>query len=414
MRSGTNSAARMHRAIRGTGATTPAVKYENYPRYGNYASDSIGEFGYDPLARRVFDPANSFDYMGYSFLNPWVSPYTYASLMARTAPAMGGAANIWRPRMTTLFLDLTIDRSRQVFRRPSFHFPAVPNPGCGDCRCGFSVEFLDACHGVLGCHLLHDDCCSCGPLCWPRSFHAELPLPVGARWLTVWEGCAKLYEECIPDPPTVSLDCNSAAGDNFRLDWAAVPAAGSWQRAEDLWFLVQWLDIDGSWRGLMPRTRERTALVPARLFGSRRRMRVRVLATSGIATGAAECILTLPEPKRRPITLILAGNVAPAEPVSGSVQVEQSGVRAYAVDEAGRAVPEPGFVWFDSAGHEIARGRRLSRRDFRKVDTLRLVATKLLPRRAAPGEHRWSVHRRGRHLVLEPQSASANPYSVDP
>lgn len=176
--------------------------------------------------------------MGYSFLNPWVSPYTYASLMARTAPAMGGAANIWRPRMTTLFLDLTIDRSRQVFRRPSFHFPAVPNPGCGDCRCGFSVEFLDACHGVLGCHLLHDDCCSCGPLCWPRSFHAELPLPVGARWLTVWEGCAKLYEECIPDPPTVSLDCNSAAGDNFRLDWAAVPAAGSWQRAEDLWFLV--------------------------------------------------------------------------------------------------------------------------------------------------------------------------------
>ena len=50
MRSGTNSAARMHRAIRGTGATTPAVKYQNYPRYGNYASDSIGEFGYDPLA----------------------------------------------------------------------------------------------------------------------------------------------------------------------------------------------------------------------------------------------------------------------------------------------------------------------------------------------------------------------------
>lgn len=162
------------------------------------------------------------------------------------------------------------------------------------------------------------------------------------------------------------------------------------------------------------RTRERTALVPARLFGSRSRMRVRALATSGLATGAAECMLTLPEPRPRPITVIIASDVGPSEPVPGSaVPVGQSGVRAYAVDDAGRSGPDPGFVWFDGAGHEIARGRRLTRRDLRKVDIIRLVPTKLLSRRAAPGEHRWSLHGDGRHLVLRPQPDHIKPYSPD-
>lgn len=386
----------------------PGRPDEDYPNYGNYVSDSIGEFGYDPVAGTVFDPVNSYDFMGYSNINSWVSPYTYTGLMSRTAAIAGGAAGPWRPtRTTTLFLDLTMDRQRRVTRRPSFHFPALPRSGGCDCQSEFSVEFLDACHGVLGCHPLPDDCCSCGHQCWPRGFRAELPLPSGARWLVVWADQTKLYEECIPDPPTVSVDCNSvAAGNQFRLDWDAASSLD----AQDLWFLVQWQDTNGAWRGLMPRTRERSAVVPIRLFGSRSRMAVRVLATSGLATGVAQCVLTRPTPPAIPATVVITSDGGAADPVPGAtVPVGRRGIRADAVDEAGRAIPDPGFVWFDGAGNAIARGKRLTRRDLRGVDTVRLIATRLLSRRATPGEHRWSVHRSGSQLELRPGAEPTTP-----
>lgn len=392
--------------------SSPGSPDDDYPVYGNYPSDSIGEFGYDPVTDTVFDPVNAFDFMGYTGSNNWVSPYTYTGLMSRTAPTAGGAAGPWRPiRAMTLFLDLSIDRQRRVSRRPSFHFPAVPRSGGGGCHTPFSVEFLDDCHGVLACHPLPEDCCSCGSSCWPRSLRGELPLPSGARWLVVWEDRTKVYEECIPDPPAVSLDCNPVAdSNNFRLDWAAVPSQPS-VRAEDLWFLVQWQDTNGAWRGLMPRTRERSALVPVRLFGSRRRMAVRVLATAGLATGMAQCVLARPASPPQPVTVVITG-AGPGDTVPGTpVPVGPAGVRADAVDEAGRAIPDPGFVWFDGAGRAIARGRRLNRRALRGVDTLRLVATKLLLRRATPGTQRWSVHRNGASIELRQAGEPKPPYS---
>jgi len=64
-----------------------------------------------------------------------------------------------------------------------------------------------------------------------------------ARWLVIWRDRTKLYEECIPAPPAVSLDCNvSASDESYRLDWAA-----STLDPCDIWYLVQWEDLDGTW-----------------------------------------------------------------------------------------------------------------------------------------------------------------------
>jgi len=115
------------------------------------------------------------------------------------------------------------------------------------------------------------------------SVSRRTPMPSDARWLVIWRDRTKLYEECIPAPPAVSLDCNvSASDESYRLDWAA-----STLDPCDIWYLVQWEDLDGTWRGLAPRTRERSMTVPGQLMSGRTTMRVRVLATSGLATGSA-------------------------------------------------------------------------------------------------------------------------------
>lgn len=53
----------------------------SYPHYGTFASDSIGEIGFNPAANFAFDPATTFDFMGYSNGTLWVSPYTYLGLL---------------------------------------------------------------------------------------------------------------------------------------------------------------------------------------------------------------------------------------------------------------------------------------------------------------------------------------------
>jgi hypothetical protein len=61
---------------------TPANQDSNYPQYNGFPSDSIGEIGFDPNNDVAFDPAATFDFMGYSG-SRWVSPYTYTGLMGQ-------------------------------------------------------------------------------------------------------------------------------------------------------------------------------------------------------------------------------------------------------------------------------------------------------------------------------------------
>jgi hypothetical protein len=59
----------------------PASTDDSYPDYGTFPSDSIGEIGFDPATNAAFDPATTFDFMGYSGGTLWVSPYTYLGLL---------------------------------------------------------------------------------------------------------------------------------------------------------------------------------------------------------------------------------------------------------------------------------------------------------------------------------------------
>lgn len=133
-----------------TRCSNPSDQDGNYPRYDGFPSDSIGEIGFDPITDRTFDPAGTFDFMGYS--SPvWVSPYRYTGLMGQfpatsglaraasalrmlraagteAAPVGGGErpGGEWRRvEMETLFLGLSVRRDGSVHRRPSFHYPSL-------------------------------------------------------------------------------------------------------------------------------------------------------------------------------------------------------------------------------------------------------------------------------------------------
>ncbi len=353
---------------------------DEYPQYASFARHSIGEFGFDTLTddgnRRVKSPSNNYDFMGYALVNRWISPYTYVALMEPGDPVSGNAAQAasapgsrgggpWRPRRSMmLFLDMSIDHCRRVIRRTSFHFEALTSGRKGQ-PSRFRLEFLDECHKVLGCHKLHEDLPPCTRSCCTQTFYERLIFPEDAHWLVVYDDKDKIYEECIPPVPQMSIDCNYDQANNvFKINWLAQTQQAD---SDDIWYLVHWQDVDGSWRGLVPRTQERAATIHPRLFGTRTQMRVRVLASSGIATGEIECLLTLPDP--RPAVAIV------------SVAVLSSGhARAVVHDDAGRQLSSPGIIWFDETGRQLASGNVLDIRRIGAAAQVRAVATNFTSR----------------------------------
>lgn len=358
---------------------TPANTNSEYPNYDGFASDSIGEYGYDPVLNRVFDPLGVYDMMGYSSPE-WISPYTYAKLMAKFPPVSGleaGSAGsaysamrmmiaanakvpsqipewIRRP-MPTLFLDLRISRDRKVERRPSFHFEALPG-STGFGKSGFTAEFADEEGNPLGCFPLRNPCQHCNPECWPKTFSERIPFPSGARALRIWEGKDLLYEERIPDPPKIELQGVYHTGKPgtvqveegfWELRWS--PANS---KEDVLWYLVQWEDGPGVWRGVAPRTSDRSIIIRPAAVGGHRVVRIRVLATSGIATGSAECNLTRESgsssaPSREIVLPDLPDKGGPLPRI----------LRGSIIDTLGRGHSGVHLAWFDDVGAEIGRGR---------------------------------------------------------
>jgi hypothetical protein len=128
--------------------------------------------------------------------------------------------------------------------------------------------------------------------------------------------------------------------------------------SRDLWYLVQWRDRRGTWRGAAPRTQRTSLKIPRRLFQRERLIAVRVLASSGIATGIGTWEGSL---------------TPPAGPRGGDVEVSLVGVetrkegahpipnvlRAVAHGPDGGTIPGATLRWYDSRGAEIGRGRSL-------------------------------------------------------
>ena len=234
------------------GCTPPAQDPNNaYPQYNTFNSDSIGVFGFDPLANAVFSPASAFDFMT-AFAQPvsstWISPYTHQGLLGPTqgGPSPGGGMTLLRGEHKMLFLGLEIGRDRGVARRVSFHHQAVLQ-GTSRCESPFVYQFRDAEQRVLDCGVLH--ClCSSACRCWPKTIRDVVPYPASAAHFAVYEDDKQIYEEAILGPPRVKIAEHSAKEGGIELKWTASTDA--------LAFLVHYRDLKtGEWRGVAPGSR---------------------------------------------------------------------------------------------------------------------------------------------------------------
>lgn len=331
----------------------------NYPQYGNFFSDSIGVFGFDPTdnVNGVKDPAAITDFMGYSPDDTWISAYTYNSLRGSNFGPVGGSSpsgNHAHGRQGVfsdmLHIGLSIARDRKVTRRPSFHFLS---PGRNRCGCGdFQAELRDEKQNPLMCVPLNP-CCDGGCCeCYPKILRDVIPWADGARWLTIYEHGKPIYEEPIPDPPMVKIEGADQLQDGVLLKWDAVSENGDKQ----LWFVVQWLDAKaGEWRGAAARLTDRQLKLPAALFRRDRALAVRVLATSGIATGMAQNEVTFEGWKDAPPKLWLR-----QAPNAGQKPVVVTGViEAVVTDGMDAQLDDSRAAWHGADGSSLAIGRKL-------------------------------------------------------
>jgi hypothetical protein len=337
---------------------TPGDVDPNYPQYGAFPTGSIGVFGFDPTSDQVFSPAIFLDFMSYGFPQ-WVSAYTYKHLSGILTPIPGSGAAVnplaFPPsKAEMLRLRIIVSRDRTVTRVPSFHHTA-PAQGPIEHSC-FTAELLDESKHVLVCQPLAS-CCGSTCDCWPKRAAANIPWSPASRWLRIWEADKMIYEEAIPDPPTVKIHGSDSKADGLHLKWSAKHASKA--DKGHLWYVVHWFDREFSiWRGVAPSQQETSLVIPSNLFVSSD-LRIRVLATSGIATGYAEADLKSDKPQGPNHEIVLVGH-APGAP-EGPYSANQV-LHAIAVDPSGRQASTHSLVWYDNNGAQIGRGSHVDLR----------------------------------------------------
>lgn len=155
-----------------------------------------------------------------------------------------------------------------------------------------------------------------------------------------------IYEEQIPDPPQLQWKSKSKTPEGMSLKWEAKSGSSG----QEMRYLVQFEDRPGVWRGIMPRSQELKIVVPWDFFKRRNQLHVRVLASSGIATGSIDDWLVLDKP---------ADNTPPVTPPEQPpVVVSPFGLLEPGKDVGAylRAMSEPGAHarWYDDAGAELS------------------------------------------------------------
>jgi hypothetical protein len=338
----------------------PSNPDNNFPQYNGFSRNSIGEFGYDPLSNTVFNPATTFDLLAPGLSPRWMSPYNYSRLFSAIGGSIGGGGPfgdiIPKVPVEVLNLRLTINRDRRVSRDHSFHFPAT-RIGNGGHPTDYTVEFLDEEGNTLACFRLSCSCTECGPNCYPVLVRDRVPMPTNAGQLRVWEGPDRMiYEEQIPAPPQLQFKGHWRMQEGLRLEWEPMPD----YTEQDLCYLVQFEDRPGVWRGIAPRRQEAQIVVPWEFFRQRSRLHIRVLASSGIATGSIDEWIT-PEkpngngpptvPSEQPPVVVVSPN-GPLEP--GKIV----GPYLRAVSEGGASLR-----WYDDAGAELSGSATLDVRE---------------------------------------------------
>ncbi len=340
----------------------PPSEDDDYPQYGNYVSDSIGEFGFNPVDNQVFDPAATRDFMGYS-PNNWISPYTYRALMTKGDPvgyspirsrrnatfaslaaaSADGTSAVERPewnkqRIPLMFLSMHVDHDRVVLV-PSFTYSAyVRRPGQNS---NYEVHLEDADCKVLACVPLQHACSVCDKHCGPQHLQGEVPWYDEAHRLVLRKHGEDIKAFDIECKPRIDVKTKPKKNGDLLVQWSSTGEAGP------LWWLVQWRDRDGTWRGVAPRTQDDHMIIPKRYqWAAKGKLKLRVLAVHLLHTAAQEIEASTQqtEPPIRIDVRRLPGG---------------GGYRAAAVDPMGRNLPADDLVWYDEAGGEIARGADL-------------------------------------------------------
>lgn len=398
-----------------TRCATPRNTDDDYPRYSGYDSDSIGEFGVDTADGSIKDPASAHDIMGYSG-NKWISPYTYKALLSRipavAGPSPAAAGRIdedrgdWiKIKTPQLFLVMSITRKRAVRLGPAFHFPAYPQP-LGTMPTSFEVELQDDKGNMLKHACLfasaHEDACACAHDAFPLRIRQAIGFDPAATRLVIYECGEPVFEREIGEAPPLELVVDGAA------DALAPSLSLRWSAAADqpLWYLVQWRDAAGTWRGLAPRTTANSLTVPKWVFGRQQAVGIRVLASSGIATGEVRWEGQLaPSPILRAarVTIGLAGMSSAA---SGTVAIPAL-LRASVRTGRGAALPASRVFWYDHRGTEIGRGGTL---DLRALSPgFHTISTVMLDAGHGPGSQNWDIEvRRGGQFLLHLKQPSSH------
>jgi hypothetical protein len=386
----------------------PANVDPKYPSYGALPAGSIGVFGFDPVGYQVFNPASTFDTMAYRFPQ-WISAYTYLAIAGAGNPGEGGSggAGLGSPHALTdipielLFLSLEVHRDRKVRRRPSFHFAALPRPAklCSE----FVVELLDVDREVLICTPLSCDCDEAGHHCWPKRFRSAVPYPKDARWLLVYEEERKLHEEWIPRPPRVEAKVRQD-GDFVELSWRAQHEGDDddGDGCCEFWYLVQWFDAeDETWRGVAPRTRATDMRLPPELLRGQEVLRLRVLASCGIATGMATAEAKGRGREKPTVQLVTQRD--------GAALGNQ--VTAVLVAPGGRHMELDKAAW-TVAGREVGLGASL---DLRSLPQGTSEVRAFLKGSTGTFSQSWTVRRDGGRFMLEQEGpAQANEPPEEP
>ena len=349
---------------------SPLDTDDDFPNYGSYVSDSVGEFGFDVENNTVFDPATSRDFMGYSGTN-WISPYTYAALMAKGDPSPStGAMARWmltaggpgaselddvesagrrpfdpgRPewikrRERVLFLRVLADgKDVEVF--PSFTYKAYRRPR--GVPTDYEVHVLDDTRNLLACVPLERRCPSCATDCGPVELVAQVPIAGEPARLVVRRKGKNLEKVDFEPPVRLVCDSGTTSDGDLHLKWEGHGSGAP------IWYLVQWADRDGTWRGLAPRTQETELEVPRRIrWATKDKIYIRILAVELLTTSS--CDLEIRGHHEEP-------------PVDVVVYDTPGSVGVLATDPLGRQVPSGHLAWFDDKGGEVARGDRLPRR----------------------------------------------------
>jgi hypothetical protein len=328
----------------------PPYPDPDYPNYPPYPSASIGEVGFDPSSESAFDPARTFDFMGYC-TPAWVSPYTYAALIgamqARLAARGISAAGEPATARERLHLNVHV-RPDGVHVPPAFHWTDEPRVGSGQWL-PVNVELFDANGGLLVSHRCRLSDASQDPDGRWLDLREEIPwFPKVASITIVREGKTIHTIEVEQVAPTVEVNEPAPDGRMVELVWRGTHPDRS------LTYLVEYSNDDGeAWRAIAPpQTESRLTIDSGRLAGGER-CRFRVLATSGVRTSAGVSPTFALE--RKPRRALIAAPRDGASLRAGAPLALLGG--AFSPD-CGLA-PDRQVVWTSSVDGVLGRGHRL-------------------------------------------------------